>query len=150
VADGFAHHPYTLLWPPDYQGRGPGDVTMGSLRRLTGALDRLARRRALATPRRRALPLYLTEWGYRSRAAHVREPLRSAYARRGLELAARTRRVKQVVWYQLAGPPRVTGATWDSGLLGPRGTPRPIFRAVRGWSRSRAKRPLPPVIEPAG
>jgi hypothetical protein len=74
--------------------------------------------------------------------------LRSRYARQGLALAARTRRVKQVVWYQLAGPPRVTGATWDSGLLGPRGTPRPIFRAVRGWSRSRAKRPLPPVIGP--
>jgi hypothetical protein len=149
VADGFAHHPYTLLWSPDYPGRGPGDVTMGSLYRLTGALELLARRRALVTPRRRALPLYLTEWGYRSRSTHVREPLRSAYARRGLELAARTRRVKQVVWYQLAGPPKVTGATWDSGLLGPRGTPRPVYRAVRGWSRSRPKRPLPPVVDPA-
>src|SRR5215210_685609 len=148
VADGFAHHPYTLLWSPEYPGRGSGDVTMGSLSRLGGALDRLARRRALVTPRRRALPLYLTEWGYRARPARVPEPLRSRYARQGLALAARSRRVKQVVWYQLAGPPRLTGATWDSGLLGPRGTPRPIFRAVRGWSRSRAKRPLPPVTGP--
>src|SRR5215208_1801415 len=23
VADGFAHHPYTLLWSPEYPGRGP-------------------------------------------------------------------------------------------------------------------------------
>ena len=41
MADGFAHHPYTLAWSPTYPGRGPGDVTMGSLWRLTGALDRL-------------------------------------------------------------------------------------------------------------
>ncbi len=51
VADGFAHHPYTLRWSPDYPGPGRDDVTMGSLRRLTRALDRLARRRALATAR---------------------------------------------------------------------------------------------------
>jgi hypothetical protein len=148
VADGFAHHPYTLQWAPDYPGPRPDDVTMGSLRRLTHALDRLARRRALATPRGRSLPLYLTEWGYRERTTRVREPLRSAYVRRGLALAARIRRVRQVVWYQLAGPPKVTRATWDSGLLGPRGTPRPVFRAVRGWSRARPKRPLSPVAGP--
>jgi hypothetical protein len=111
-------------------------------------LARELAQRQLATPRKRALPLYLTEWGYRSRTTRVREPQRSRYAREGLALAARTRRVKQVVWYQLAGPPKVTGATWDSGLLGPRGKPRPIFRAVRGWSRSRAKRPLPPIVGP--
>ena len=138
TADGFAHHPYTLQWAPDFPGRGRDDVTMGSLRRLTRALDRLARRRALATPRGGSLPLFLTEWGYREGSRIVREPKRSAYVRRGLALAARIRRVRQVVWYQLAGPPKVTGATWDSGLLGPRGVPRPVFRAVRGWSRARA------------
>ena len=147
-ADGFAHHPYTLQWAPEYPGRGPGDVTMGSLRRLTRALDALARRRALVTPGGRSLPLYLTEWGYRQHIQRVREPQRSRFVRRGLALAGRNRRVRQVVWYQLAGPPKVTGATWDSGLLGPRGVPRPVFRAVRGWSRARAKRPLPPVLVP--
>jgi hypothetical protein len=148
VADGFAHHPYTLHWSPDFPGRGRDDVTTGSLRRLTRALDRLARRRALATPLGRSLPLYLTEWGYREGSRAVREPQRSAYVRRGLRLAGGLRRVRQVVWYQLAGPPRVTGATWDSGLLGPRGVPRPVFHAVRGWSRARPKRPLPPVAGP--
>jgi hypothetical protein len=137
VADGFALHPYTLQWAPDYPGRGRDDVTIGSLRRLGGALDRLARRGALATPKRRSLPLYLTEWAYRDGTKRVREPQRSAYVRRGLRLAARSHRVRQIVWYQLAGPPKSTGATWDSGLLGPRGKPRPVFGAVRGWSRSR-------------
>src|SRR5215218_6858464 len=82
VADGFALHPYTLQWAPDYPGRGRDDVTIGSLRRLGGALDRLARRGALATPRGRSLPLYLTEWAYRDGTKRIREPQRSAYVRR--------------------------------------------------------------------
>jgi hypothetical protein len=144
VADGFAHHPYTLHWAPDYPGRGRGDVTMGSLRRLTGALDRLARRRALATPRGRSLPLYLTEWGYRQRSRTVREPQRSRFVRRGLALAARTRRVRQVIWYQLAGPPKVTGASWDSGLLGPAGSRGPCSaRCAAGRGRGRSDRCRP-------
>ena len=149
VADGFAHHPYSLQWAPEYPGPGRDDVTTGSLRRLTRALDRLARRRALATPAGRSLPLYLTEWGYHARSVRVREPQRSAYVRRGLALAARIRRVRQVVWYQLAGPPKAAHVHWDTALLDPRGRPRPVFRAVRGWSRGRAKRPLPPVVGPA-
>ena len=147
-ADGYAHHPYTLQWAPEFPGRQADDVTMGSLRRLSRALDALARRGALATPSRRSLPLYLTEWGYHARSKRVREPLRSRYVRRGLQLAARLRRVRQVVWYQLAGPPRVTHAHWDSGLLDARGRPRPVFRAVRGWSRTRATRPRPPLALP--
>ena len=149
VADGFAHHPYTLRWSPDYPGPGRDDVTMGSLRRLTRALDRLARRRALATARGASLPLYLTEWGYHARSARVREPLRSAYVRRGLALAARVRRVREVVWYQLAGPPRAAHVHWDTGLLDARGRPRPVFAAVRGWSRRRAKHRRPPIALPA-
>ncbi len=149
AADGFAHHPYSLRWAPEYPGPGREDVTTGSLRRLTRALDALARRRALATPRGGSLPLYLTEWGYHARSVRVREPQRSAYVRRGLQLAARVRRVRQVVWYQLAGPPRAAHVSWDTGLLGPRGTPRPVFGAVRGWSRARARRLRPPVAVPA-
>jgi hypothetical protein len=149
VADGFAHHPYSLRWAPEYPGPLRDDVTIGSLRRLTSALDRLARRRALATPAGRTLPLFLTEWGYHARSEHVREPQRSAYVRRGLALAARMRRVRQIVWYQLAGPPRAAHAHWDSGLMGPRGWRRPVFRAVRGWSLARPKRPRAPVVLPS-
>ena len=149
VADGFAHHPYSLQWAPEYPGPGRDDVTTGSLRRLTRALDRLARRGTLATPAGRSLPLFLTEWGYHARSMRVREPQRSAYVRRGLALVARIRRVRQVVWYQLAGPPKAAHVHWDTALLDARGRPRPVFRAVRGWSRSRPKRPLPPVVDPA-
>ena len=98
------------------------DVTMGSLRRLTRALKALARRGALTTPRGRAPGLYLTEWGYQSRSRRIREPLRSRYVRRGLRIAARTRQVRQVVWYQLAAPP--PSARRALGL-GAAGLPRP-------------------------
>jgi hypothetical protein len=148
VADGFAHHPYSLRWAPEYPGPGRDDVTTGSLRRLTRALDRLERRGALTTPHGGSLPLFLTEWGYHARSARVREPLRSAYVRRGLELAASVRRVREIVWYQLAGPPAAAHVHWDTGLLGPRGRRRPVFRAVRGWSLARANRALPPVALP--
>jgi hypothetical protein len=149
VADGFAHHPYTLTSRPEYPGRSRDDVTTGSLHRLTRALDRLARRRALATPAGRPLSLYLSEWGYRAgRLSRVREPKRSAYIRRGLAIAARNRRVRQIVWYQLAAPPPRVGATWDSGLLDHRGRRRPAFRAVRAWSALRPKRPAPPLAIP--
>ena len=137
VADGVALHPYTLRWAPEWPGRRRDDVTMGSLRRLTRALDRLARRGALSTPAGRAPSLYLTEWGYHARSARVREPRRSRYVRRGLALAARTRRVKQVVWYQLAAPPPALDVHWDSALMDHRGRPRPVFRAVRAWSAGR-------------
>ena len=137
VADGFAHHPYTLRWAPTFPGLHRDDVTMGSLRRLTRALDRLARRRALATPRRGSLPLYLTEWGYHARSTRVREPQRSLYVRRGLAMAARVRRVREVVWYQLAGPPPAAHVHWDSGLMDHRGRARPVFAAVRRWSLGR-------------
>src|SRR4051794_34856360 len=151
VADGFAPHPYALQWAPESPGPGRDDVTTGSLRRLTGALDRLGRRRALATPSGRPLPLFLTEWGYREGVKRVREPQRSAYVRRGLALAARTHRVRQIVWYQLAGPrrPPVRHGTRDcsarAGSRGPSTTPcaagrgsvvRSRARKIRAWRGS--------------
>jgi hypothetical protein len=140
VADGVALHPYTLQWAPEFEGRGREDVTMGSLRRLTHALHALARRGALATPKGRAPGLYLTEWGYQSHSRRIKEPQRSRYVRRGLRIAGRNRHVREVVWYQLAAPPPSLGVHWDSALLDFRGRPRPVFRAVRAWSRSRFRR----------
>jgi hypothetical protein len=148
VADGFAHHPYTLYWVPENPGPTRDDVTTGSLGRLTSALVRLARRGALATPARRPLPLYLTEWGYHAPSAFVPARLRAAYVRRGLALVARAPGVREIVWYQLAAPPPTVHAHWDSGLLDFRGRPRPAFAAVRAWSLARPKRPRPVVLSP--
>jgi hypothetical protein len=135
-ADGFAHHPYTLRWAPEYPGPGRDDVTSGSLGRLTRALRALARRGALATPEGASLPLFLTEWGYHADSERVPEPIRSRHVRRGLALMARRRDVWQIIWCQLGAPPRRRDAerTWDTALIDRRGRARPVYRAVRAWS----------------
>jgi glycosyl hydrolase family 1 len=137
--DGFAHHPYTLRWRPDYMGPGPDDVTMGSLGRLRFVLRQLAAVGALETPGGDAPDLYLTEYGYHANSRTIREPLRSRYSVRAFEMAVREPHVRQMVWYQLLGPPRSPERKWDTGLLGPNGHPRPILRALARWIRSAAK-----------
>jgi hypothetical protein len=133
VADGFAHHPYTLRWPPQYPGPTPDDVTTGSLGRLSQTLAALARKRALMTPAGRGLPLYLTEYGWHANSRRVPEPQRSRYAVRGFELALRHPRVRQVVWYQLFAPPPNGRRQWDTGLFDLGGRARPAYGALVRW-----------------
>jgi hypothetical protein len=139
AADGFAHHPYTLGWAPSFPGFRADDVTLGSIRRLSAALTRLARRRALATPRGRSLPLYLTEYGYHANSARIPERERARYAVEAFERAAADRRVRQIVWYQVIAPPPQPTRVWDTALLDGDGVPRPTFRAIADWAR-RARR----------
>jgi hypothetical protein len=136
-ADGFALHPYTLRWRPDFPGMTSNDVTTGSLARLEHALGILAAKNALSTPRGRPLPLYLTEWGWHARSALIPEPLRSQYMLAGLDLVAHDPHVRQVIWYQLVGAPDRPRPIWDTGLLNADGSPRPAFRALHAWARGR-------------
>jgi hypothetical protein len=134
-ADGFALHPYTLRWRPDFPGRSPDDVTTGSLGRIDTALRRLAARHALSTRRGRELALYLTEWGWHARSPSIPEPLRTSFMLGGLDLIAADPHVRQVVWYQLVGAPDLPRPVWDTGLLAADGSPRPAYAALRGWGR---------------
>ena len=52
-ADGFAIHPYQFSTRPHIAAGKPDDVPIGALSRLTKALDKLARRKALRTPTKR-------------------------------------------------------------------------------------------------
>ena len=135
VTDGFAHHPYTLRWAPEFKGPGPEDVTTGSLGRLRRALDRLAADGALVTPGGGSPPLYLTEYGWHADSRLIREPRRSRYAVRALRTIARSARVRQLIWYQVVEPPRSDRRVWDTALVRRSGRPRPIFRALRTWVR---------------
>lgn len=60
--DGWAHHAYTTLAGPFFKPPEPNDVTIAVLSRLTGALDKAGRARAIP----KHLPVYLTEFGIQS------------------------------------------------------------------------------------
>ena len=83
-ADGLALHPYQLTKSPPITSGGPDDAPISQLSRITKALDKLAKRRALATPNKRGLDLYLTEFGYLSAGGRKQSrepPLRLAELR---------------------------------------------------------------------
>ena len=60
--DGYAHHAYTRKVGPAFVSEDPDEVSIGSLRRLTSALDKAAR--AGRIDRNRGI--YLTEYGVQS------------------------------------------------------------------------------------
>ncbi len=59
---GYAHHAYTKAVSPHYVAPGADNVTIGSLSRLTSALNRAAAAHAIPS----GLPIYLTEFGVQS------------------------------------------------------------------------------------
>ncbi len=59
---GYAHHAYTLPAGPYYRPPEADDVTIGSLSRLSNALNKAASARAIPA----GVPIYLTEFGVQS------------------------------------------------------------------------------------
>jgi hypothetical protein len=128
-ADGFALHPYQFLAAPQVAAGRPDDVPIGSLSRLTRALDKLARRRALATPAKRPLDLYLTEFGYLTMGDRAQKPkVRAAWLASAFTLARRNPRVKQLLQYQLVDPPE--DEIWHSALLHRDGSPQATYSGL--------------------
>jgi hypothetical protein len=115
-SDGFALHPYQFLAAPRIAAGRPDDVPIGALSRLTTALDKLARRKALATPAKRPLDLYLTEFGYLTAGDRAQKPkVRAAWLASAIQLARRNPRVRQLLQYQLVDPP--ADEVWHSAIL---------------------------------
>jgi hypothetical protein len=147
-ADGFAHHSYAFLASPTSPFGGPDDVVLGSLNRLTTALDRLAARRALRTPTGRPLDLYLTEHGYfASGRRRLPSATRAAWLARSFDLALRNRRVRQMLQYLLVQPPR-SRDTFPTQIMTRHGRPTASYTALAAWSkrnRTRLAQPRTPA-----
>jgi hypothetical protein len=138
-ADGFAHHPYVLDGAPRSKAPGPDDVTIGTLGRLTHALDRLARRGALRTPAGLRLDLYLTEYGYFGRGRRAIPPLtRARWLRESFEMARRNPRVRELTQYLLVQPPSYRD-WFPTQIVGLRGRPTPAFVALSAWAQRNAR-----------
>jgi hypothetical protein len=133
-ADGLALHPYQFTVAPNRPFGGPDDAPFGSLRNMTRALDKLARRRALTTPAGRHLSLYLTEFGYLTRGSRaLPSRLRAAWLTQAYQIARRNPRVKELLQYQLVdGPAR---NAWHSGVMTSRGVPQAPFKALARLAR---------------
>jgi hypothetical protein len=136
-ADGFAHHPYTTQAGPFFRSPNRDDVTIGTLSRLTSALDRAARTGNIA----RRLPIWLTEFGVQStpdRFAGVsleRQVEDRAIAER---IAYSTPRVKGFSQYLLTDDPPIEGVrassrygNFESGLRFATGREKPSLAGFR-------------------
>jgi hypothetical protein len=156
--DGYAHHPYDFRNAPDYRYKGGDNVTIGTLSRLTKALDKAARAKALWGPAKRRAPfVYLTEFGYFATGprAKIPESKRRKYLPRAFTIAQRNPRVKQMLHYGLAAPPpSYAGAAFDFGLLNTDGSQRATYAPLVKWARGAIKKrriaaPGGPIALPA-
>jgi hypothetical protein len=142
-ADGYAHHPYDYRHRPDYAYKGSDNATLGSLSRLTGTLQSLAKIGALRQPKgSKPPPVYLTEYGYfQSGKYALAETARTAYLKKGYTMAQRDRNVAQMLQFGLVTPPtNFIGGYFDLSLVHLDGTPTPGYEALRSWAATAGKR----------
>ena len=81
-ADGYAHTPADFRHAPNFQYPGADNVTLGTLRRLALALDKLSRVSALRKNGGGRMPVYLTEYGYFATGHRAAGPQRSRHSSR--------------------------------------------------------------------
>jgi hypothetical protein len=153
-ADGYAHHPYDFAHAPNYRYPGNDNVTIGTLSRLTRALDKLSRAGVLRKNGGGRMPLYLTEYGYFA-SGHRALPkrTRSRYLQQAYSLALKNPRVKSQLQYLLVSPPRNQRASFfDLGLVNTGGTRNAGYNALKRWynaNRGKVKRPGGAIALPA-
>jgi hypothetical protein len=129
---GYAHHAYTLPAGPYYTFPQRDDVSIGSLSRLSNALNLAARARAIPAN----LPIYLTEFGVQSKPNKflgVSVAKQAEYDAIAERIAYDNPRVAAFSQYLLKDDPiggSEPGASFQTGLEYINGTPKPLYS---GW-----------------
>jgi hypothetical protein len=157
--DGFSHHPYTTPTGPFFVSPNRDDVTIGTLSRLTKALDRAARAGAV----RRRMPIWLTEFGVQSspdRIAGVSLAKQVEFRAIAERMAYGNSRVKAFSQYLLTDDPPVEGVSarqryggFETGLKFSTGLAKPAlegFRLPLAALRSGSRVSLWGLVRPAG
>jgi hypothetical protein len=130
-ADAVSLHPYDYKNPPTYKRVPTDDVTIGTVSRLTNALTRLRRAKALATPKNTTPSVHLTEFAYfASGPLAFPRATRARYITQAFDLARKNPKVSQLLYFGLMQNPNVQ---WNTGLIQRDGTPDASFFALRKW-----------------
>lgn len=130
-ADAVSLHPYDYKNPPTYKRVPTDDVTIGTVSRLTNALTRLRRAKALSTASGREPAVHLTEFAYfASGSLAFPRATRARYITQAFELARKNPKISQLLYFGLLQQPDVQ---WNTGLLRPNGTPDAPFTALQNW-----------------
>lgn len=156
--DGYAHHPYTTRQGPSFVPSDRDDVTIGVLGRLTRALNRAHRAKALKSK----LPIYVTEFGTQSTPDQIQGvPLARQVKFRAIaeRVAYYTPRVKSFSQYLLTDSDsdtdeegRKSFGGFESGLRFANGKAKPALRAfplVLTVQRRRSKVSIWGLVRPA-
>ena len=124
--DAYAHHPYyggpgeSPTTPP----RAPTAVTLANIGTLLKELTRLYHR---------AVPLWITEYGYQTNPPDdifgVTYAKQSLYLKQAYAIASRNPRIRIFVWFLLRDEPTLDG--WQSGLRTAAGNAKPAWRTFR-------------------
>lgn len=129
---GYSHHAYTLPAGPYYVFPQRDDVSIGSLSRLTNALNLAARAHAIPAN----VPIYLTEFGVQSKPNKylgVSPAKQAEYDAIAEHIAYDNPRVAAFSQYLLKDDPvggPEPGASFQTGLEYINGTPKPLYY---GW-----------------
>ncbi len=144
AANGYAQHPYDLLaHSPTYRFPGNDNVTIGTLSRLTSALDRAQKSGALRVLGAQRMPVYLTEFGYRLKGrGSVSDSRRAGWLVQAFKIAQKNPRVRQLLQFQLVRPALPSHSFWQAYLLGFKGEKTKTYNALLSWTRYAAKHHL--------
>ena len=141
-ATGYAHHPYELTFAPNKPPTGVDNFTTGNLNALSDLLRRVYLRYGQPVPGgQRAVPLYLTEFGYQTSPpdpAGVSFAKQAAYLNEAEWLTYRNPRVRTLTQFLLVddkptpgitNPIEAFGGTFQSGLMTEQGKVKPAMLA---------------------
>jgi GH35 family endo-1,4-beta-xylanase len=138
-ADGYAHHPYDYVHGPHWPSPHDANASISGLDNLTEALDKLGREKKLTTRRGRPLDLYLTEFGYMASGPYKKPTSKRAhYLPDAFDIALRNPRVKEMLQYGLAPPPKYSDF-FDMSIVTKKGQPTKVFKAFASWADRQAK-----------
>lgn len=139
-ADAVSLHPYDYRHAPTWKNVPTDDVTIGTVNRLSNALTRLRRAKALTTSKGREPAIHLTEFAYFAGGPLAfPRATRAKYITEAFELARKNPKVAELLYFGLVQNPDVQ---WNTGLLKPNGEPDDSFTSLQAWVERQQRRGL--------